>query len=308
MLRYTADLRTLAYIAFTVALAVFQWHLGFSHFHPALYALSLLMAVTLAVVSHNHNHLGMWKWRPGNTLTSYVINMFYGHPAIGWVPTHNQVHHKLNNKEGDSSRSPKFFRSNHLLALLVYPMLTGIEQTADIKAFFKALWKKDRRAFWTGISEYIVYAGMMGVLLVLDWKKTLVFLFIPQQFALTMIQVFNYVQHVEADAYSPWNHSRNFVSPVLNALLFNNGYHTVHHQKPGLHWSLTPKAHAEVTPNIHPALLVESWWGYMTSTYLLRPFIPGAKAPVLTEMKPSPKTPTMPSAPSPGAQHVQIAS
>ena len=43
---------------------------------------------------------------------------------------------------------------------------------------------------------------------------------IPQQFALFVIQMFNYVQHVETATGSEWNHSRNFVSPVLNALLF----------------------------------------------------------------------------------------
>ena len=287
MLRYTADLRTLAYLAATVALAVVQWRIG--TVHPVLYALYLFMVVTIAVISHNHNHLGLWKWRPANVMTSYVLNMFYGHPAIGWVPTHNQVHHKLNNREGDSSRSPKFFRRNHLLALLVYPTLTGMEQTRDITQFFKTLWRRDRLSFWAGASEYMVYVAVMATLLALDWKKTIVFFLIPQQFSLFMIQVFNYVQHVEADAYSAWNHSRNFVSPVLNALLFNNGFHTVHHEKPGVHWSLTPQLHAELAPRIHPALLVKSWWGYMTYTFLLRPFIPGAAAPVLEDV-PLPQT------------------
>jgi fatty acid desaturase len=269
LLRYRADLRTLGYLAFAVSLAVVQWKIG--KVEPLLYGLSLFMAVTVAVISHNHNHLGIWRNRWLNQVTSYVISVLYGFPAIGWVPTHNQVHHKLNNRVGDSSRSPKFFKGNHLLALLVYPTLTGIEQQRDISQFLKGLWQKNRPAFWMAASEYIVFAGFMGLMFWLDWRKALLFFLIPQQFALFMIQVFNYVQHVEADAESSWNHSRNFVSPVLNALLFNNGYHTVHHHCPGLHWSLTPAAHEKDAAKIHPNLLVKSWWGYMFSTFLLRP-------------------------------------
>lgn len=286
MLRYTADVRTLAYLAFAVALSVVQWNLG--DIHPVLYPLSLFMGVAVAVISHNHNHLGIWKSKGANIFTSYVIALYYGFPAIGWVPTHNQVHHKLNNAEGDSSRSPKVFKSNHLFSLLIYPTLTSLIQTREINRFMLNLWKRDKRAFTAAASEFVVFYGVMLALFLIDWKKALLFFVIPQQFALFTIQVFNYVQHVEAGTGTRWNHSRNFVSPVLNILLFNNGYHTVHHEKPGVHWSQTPALHAQHAHNIHPALLVKSWWGYMIYTFLLRPFVPGARAPDLTEAAASP--------------------
>jgi beta-carotene hydroxylase len=278
MLRKTADLRTLAYLAFASGLMVVQWRLG--HVNPVLYALSLFMGITAAVISHNHNHLSIWKWRPLNLLTSYVISILYGHPAIAWVPTHNQVHHKLNNKPGDTSRSPKYFKGNHLLALLVYPTLTGIAQQAEIRAFFGSLRKRSTKAWLMAISEYVVFFGFMLFVFLLDWRKALLFVLIPQQFALFVIQVFNYVQHVEADEDSAWNHSRNFVSPVLNTLLFNNGLHTVHHLTPGVHWSETPALHAQHASKIHPSLLQESWWGWMFKTFIARPFT-GETAPRL---------------------------
>ncbi len=279
MLRYTADLRTLAYLAFTAALSVVQWNLD--SINPALYALSLFMGVSVAVISHNHNHLGMWKNRTLNLVTSYVISIYYGYPAVAWVPTHNQVHHKYNNSEEDSSRAPKFFKSSHLFALLIYPTLTGMAQSKEIFAYLANLRRRDSKAFWMAASEFIVFFGFMAAIFLLDWKKALLFFLIPQQFALFMIQVFNYVQHVETPTGSKWNHSRNFVSPILNALLFNNGYHTVHHEKPGVHWTQTPKLHAEVESKIHPALLQKSWWGYMIWTFLLRPLVPGAGAPTI---------------------------
>ena len=83
----------------------------------------------------------------------------------------------------------------------------------------------------------------------------------------------NYLQHIETDADSQWNHSRNFISRTLNALLFNNGYHTVHHLKPGVHWSELPHLHSQHAASIHSSLLVESWLRYVGYTYFVRPFL-----------------------------------
>ena len=279
MLRYTADVRTLAYLAVTATLTIVNWQLGYVH--PVLYPITCFMFFTTAVISHNHNHLSIWKSRGANLVTSWIISIFYGHPAIGWVPTHNQVHHKLNNRDGDSSKSPKVFKGNHLLSLIVYPTLTSLVQTKEINDFIRGLWKKDRTAFWMAISEYIVFFGTMIVLFFVDWRKALLFFLVPQQIALFSIQAVNFLQHVEADAESEWNHSRNFVSRTLNLLLFNNGFHTIHHEKPGVHWSLTPKLHKEIEHHIHPELLVKSWLGYFGYTYFVRPFT-GARAPRLT--------------------------
>ncbi len=177
MLRYRADRRTLVYLGVTAALTVLNWQMD--RVNPAVYAVTLFMFFTTAVISHNHNHLGIWRSKALNLFTSYVIAFFYGHPAVAWVPTHNQVHHKLNNGPGDSSRSPKWFQGNHLAALLVYPVLTNFEQTKDIKAFLKDLWKRDRPSFWSAASEYAVFFGSMAALLALDWRKALLLVVTP---------------------------------------------------------------------------------------------------------------------------------
>lgn len=266
MLRHAADVRTLVYLVAIASLALVQWNV--TGFHPALYALQLFLSVAVAVISHNHNHLSIWKSKALNLLTSYVISIHYGHPAIGWVPTHNQNHHKFNNREGDLSKSPQLFQRSHLLALLVYPTVTSLKQTKEIRRYIGELWKKDRAAWAAAVSEYVVFFGFMIAVLLIDWRKALVFYVLPQQFALFVIQTFNYVQHIECDPDTEWDHSRNFVSPTLNALLFNNGYHTVHHEKPGVHWSQTPALHREHAHKIHPDLLVKSYWGFLFQTFI----------------------------------------
>jgi len=270
MLRFKADLRTLAYLGATGVVLAVNWRLG--AIHPLLYPLQLFLFFTTAVISHNHNHLSIWRSRGASLVTSWVISVFYGYPAIGWVPTHNQVHHKLNNAEGDSSRCPKVFRGNHLLSLVIYPTLTSVLQTREVNAFMADLWRRKRRAFWSAASEFAVFYGVMATAFLLDWRKALLFLLIPQQVALFAIQAVNFLQHIETATGSEWNHSRNFVSPVLNAILFNNGYHTVHHMKPGVHWSQTPALDAEVATWIDPSLREPSLLRYLGYTYFVRPF------------------------------------
>jgi fatty acid desaturase len=57
-------------------------------------------------------------------------------------------------------------------------------------------------------------------------------------------------------------------------MLFNNGYHTIHHHKAGLHWSQVPEVHSEFEHNINPILLERSFWWYIFRSYILSIFIP----------------------------------
>src|SRR5438045_9680965 len=112
MLRYGADRRTIAYLACTAVLTAINWRMG--RVHPVLYPITLFMFFTSAVISHNHNHLGMWRSKALNLVTSYLIALFYGHHAIAWVPTHNQVHQHQTNRPGARHPSTEGYRTNTL--------------------------------------------------------------------------------------------------------------------------------------------------------------------------------------------------
>jgi fatty acid desaturase len=88
------------------------------------------------------------------------------------------------------------------------------------------------------------------------------------------VLIFNYLQHVHADEESDFNHSRNFTGWGLNAFLFNNGYHTVHHISPHTHWSENPAQHAKMANKIDPALEEKNFWWYMVRVYLIGAFFP----------------------------------
>lgn len=274
MLRYAADIRTLAYMAVTTGVFILLWTTDIPGAPFWLvYVLYLFLSIAVTVIAHNHNHLPIWRNSTLNSITDYWLTVFYGFPAFAWIPTHNMNHHALNNKEGDYTITYRLTEHNHLLMLLFYPMMSSYYQQKPIRDYLGMLRTKSPSKFALAVGQYAALILWIGIGLYLDWQKALLYIIIPQQVGLFSVLVFNYVQHVHADEESPINHSRNFTG-FLNVLLFNNGYHTVHHDRAGTHWSKSPEAHKAVADKIDPALIERSFWWYIFRVYFLGAFIP----------------------------------
>lgn len=270
-LKEKADVKSLIYIVITTALFIAQWMwLGVN---PFIYTWFLFMSVAVAVMTHNHNHLPMWRSKVLNVLTDWWLTVFYGFPIFAWIPTHNKNHHKFNNREGDDSITYRVSEKNNFLTLVSYPTISGYYQQKAIANYLKDMKANNKEKFWISISQYAVLVLWIAAALIIDWEKALLFVIIPQQVSLFSVLIFNYVQHVHANEESEWNHSRNFTG-FLNFLLFNNGYHTIHHHKAGLHWNKVPEAHKEIEKNIDPILLERSFWWYIFRSYFLSIIIP----------------------------------
>src|SRR4029077_17345797 len=120
-------------------------------------------------------------------------------------------------------------------------------------------------------TETAVAFGLTGLLALHDFWTTLFFVVIPQLYGARGILRINLIQHDGCDVPSAGNHSRNFVGLPFNWIMCNNGYHTIHHNRAGLHWSVLDEAHArEVAPRIDPSLDERSMVWYLARPYLLR--------------------------------------
>jgi beta-carotene hydroxylase len=256
-------------MAVTTALLLVQWNLA--AIQPALYVWCLFMAVSVAVIAHDHNHVPMWRKRFLNIATDYWLTLFYGFPAFAWIPTHNKNHHLLNNQDGDYTRTYRVSEKNNLFTLLSYPTISSYFQQKPIAEFLKVLWRSNRTKFYLAVSQYFLLGAYYALTLLLNWKKAILYIVIPHQVSLFSVLIFNYVQHVHADEESEYNHTRNFVG-LINPMLFNNGYHTIHHHNPGMHWSETPKSQKAIEHLIDPSLNERSFWWYIVRVYLLAPF------------------------------------
>ena len=258
MLKYKADVKSLIYIAITTALFAYQWHYGFhaaSLISWAIFIIYLHFSVAVSVMTH----------------TDWWLTVFYGMPIFVWIPTHNRNHHRYNNKEGDVTRTYRHTEDNNMVSLIQYPTISGVNQMKEgIIPYMKDLKEKNIKQYRENWMQLVVLAIWMVVFFVWNWKKALLFVFIPQQVSQITVIIFNYVQHVHADEESDYNHSRNFM--WVNFFLLNNGYHTIHHERANLHWSEAPEAHKKIAHLINPELIENSFWGYLIRTYILSAF------------------------------------
>lgn len=271
MLKHRADLRTIVFAAITTSFLALNW--VSPSFNIWLFAGSMAMAVSVSTMVHNHNHVRMWRSKALNAITDYWLTLFYGFPVFAWIPTHNQNHHRLNNREGDYTATWRHSEKNNLLLLLTYPTISGYHQQGPLGAYLKKTWRDNRKRCIYCISQIVVLVLFLAAAFWIDWRKALLYVVIPQQFSMFVVMVFNYLQHVHADEESEWNHSRNFTSPILNGFLFNNGFHTAHHLRAGTHWSKTPQLHGTLAHKIDPGLNERSMAWYILRTYVLAPFV-----------------------------------
>lgn len=271
MLRYRADIRTLAFVAIYFGLVAVQWA-----YAPTELAIAIPLVVLTcwfsffgAVATHNTIHSPVFHQRWLNRLFQVVLTLTYGHPVSAYVPGHNLSHHKYTQSAKDVMRTTKVrYRWNLLNGLLFQPRVVKDILPADLR-YFKAMYRRNPPWFWQMMLESVVFLGVMAALLVLDWKKFIVYVLIPHQYAAWGIVTMNFLQHDGCDENSEHNHSRNFVGKVVNWFTYNNGFHSIHHMHPGLHWSLTPEAHAkEVAPFIHPALDQQSLLAYLWTAFV----------------------------------------
>jgi beta-carotene hydroxylase len=253
-LRHRADLRTLFW-AFglipTFAIVQYRWPQLAGWFLP----FSIYGAYSAAVIAHNHNHTPTFTGRGSNRVFSAWISFFYGFPTYGWIPTHNENHHRYVGAQGDATVLVSSRPDSAWLALAHFSRSTRTQ--GPLLSRYRAKLRRRSRVAWLGVwTQYVVVYGGHAAMCTLAIARYGVgrglFVYasalgVPAFLALWGIMFTNWVQHVGCDPSSRWNHSRNFVSSWMNALVFDNGFHTVHHERPGLHWSQLRREHANMT-------------------------------------------------------------
>ena len=272
LLRYSEDRRSVVFVAAYGVLATTGWV-----FTPrSAPVLALWVAATaisswlVAVITHNTVHSPVFREHRYNRLFQIWLSLSYGFPVSEFLPGHNLSHHKFTQKGADLMRTTRVrFRWNLLNALAFVPVVAFSVTGANLE-FLRTVGKSKPAWVRQLRMEIVAVWSVKVALLLLDWRKALLFVFIPHLFAVWGITAVNYVQHDGCDEDHPYNHSRNFVGKWFNWLTFNNGFHGMHHMQPGLHWSKLPAAHAEqLHGRIHPALEQRSLALYLFRTFIL---------------------------------------
>ena len=285
-LRFAADARTLlwAFVLFPGVAALVYAKPEWAVF---CIPLSLYTGFCSGVLAHYHNHCPVFEDRRANALYAIWISMFYGYPIFAWVPTHNMNHHKFVNGPGDATITWRYTKKDTLLSAITYFFVSTYWQAGLIKTYIKKARASNARQFRQIVAQYasvlLAQGGVLALAVHLRGLRVGLVTYLcsfgaTAAMGLWGMMFINYIQHVHCDPSSDYDHSRNFVGPVANWLVFNSGYHTAHHEVAGAHWSTLPDLHQSIAGKIDPELNQPSVAGYLFKAYALgrvrRKFLP----------------------------------
>ena len=267
LLHHRADRRQVAIVAF-YWLLLFGMYFDVRMRNVLCFGLACAFAFLNSVVIHNHMHKGIFKSRPLNRLFRMVLSFGSLYPASANIASHNIVHHHFDDDGQPDWAAPDITPfETPLLKLLHFPNVAGPNTFRGVQRWASTTRQADFRGQY--LAEQVFAFGLTGVLLAYDFWSALFFIVLPQLWGARGILRINLIQHDGCDTKSEWNHSRNFIGRGFNWLMCNNGYHTIHHNRAGLHWSVLPQAHAQECQGRMSGELNEvSMLGYLVRTFV----------------------------------------
>ena len=276
-MRNWRDWQSVVYLLALPLLVLWQWQQGFSW---PLYLLELFLTLGVGVIHHNHAHLRIWNHKKLNRLTDLWITLLQGHPTFVFHVAHVANHHRYRHGENDIARTYRFNNfgahgdSNHLLGYLLHPIQAASVLYPLFISTLRRYFCRHSAYFYYCVLQYGIVIAAWLTLALIDWKKWLVLVVLPQLHGLHWLLATNYLQHAHADGSADnisiknYNYARNFYG-LLNPLLFNIGYHTAHHEHARAHWSQLPLLNINYKDKVAPQLQEPSLLGYMLRVYVL---------------------------------------
>ncbi len=273
-MRYKEDIRTLIFSFLCFTSFILQWsyrNIYQESIGTILLYLSFtsLQAFQQAVTVHNFAHCPVFSNKFFNNTFGLFLTFLSGAPSSLYVPGHNESHHRHLETVNDVMRTYRMkYKYECLNILLFFPTILLDIQKNDMYYMSKQR-KLGTPLFFQFVVEITCYNLFLISLFYFDFYKAFFIYFLPTFIGKYMIVTLNILQHKNCDPNSKYNHSRNFTGPLLNYLLLNNGYHTQHHNAPGMHWSLLKKKHDTIKHNIEDQLLQPNIFYYLFKELLV---------------------------------------
>ena len=277
-LKHPSDWRQLFIVAVYVSLLTSM--VLISQCRNVLFLITACMfSFYVQTVTHNVLHGVLFENKALNRAFRFVLSFCGLFPVSSVIPSHNIVHHHFDDDGQPDWASPAHARfSWNLLNLMHFPNIIGPITFAGISRWASVKGRADYRR--QSMQESIFAFGLTALLLAYDFWTVLFFVLVPQLWGARWFLRVNLIQHDACDTESEIDHSRNFGGKLLNWFSVNAGYHTAHHNKPGLHWTELPANHVkDVAPTMNPQLLQKSLLVYLARTYVLRFSRPAAVVP-----------------------------
>jgi fatty acid desaturase len=228
-----------AIVLFTPLLkGIYWWCAAIPYFYVSQFYFKGRFGLMLHCICHRKCFKKPYQWI--HTYITWIVCPFFGHAPEGYFSHHMGMHHIENNMPEDTSSTMGYQRDSlkDFLAYFGKFMLVGAKNTILYLYYRKR--RKLYMRFTFGEYTYILFCiGMCFV----NFKATMLIFIVPLLFARLVMMLGNWTQHSFIDSKDPSNaytNSINCINTVYNQTCWNDGYHIIHHLRPGMHYTEMP--------------------------------------------------------------------
>lgn len=219
------------------------------------------------IINHNHVHVRMGRTQGANRIIALLLTMAKGHTSSTVIIPHNRIHHLHGGDDRDWMPNSFAGHGWGIARILRYIVRSSVN-TRRLRNLPGAP-TLGRRGARSQFAERVTLWAVIAITLAIDPVRSALFIYLPWLFGMAALVAVNLLQHDGCDPASGHDHSRNFVGRLSNWLFFNNGYHTAHHLRPAMHWSLLPEFHRQIEGRMRrPELNQPSLWRFLVREYV----------------------------------------
>lgn len=218
----------------------------------------LIMILPKGVIcswNHHHQHTMTFKNQGLNRILEFFYGLHTGVTTNLWVLHHVLGHHK-NYLDQTKDESSWQHGSGKTMGELIYTL--NVAGTAYWRGY------KVGKGFPKQQKKFLIYTTItFAILAVLTWYKPVpaLFLFVlPMVCGLLLTAWTTFEHHSDLETENKFEASRNNLNRFYNLVTGNLGYHTAHHYKQGVHWSVLPELHEKIKDKIPSHLIYNSIW------------------------------------------------
>jgi fatty acid desaturase len=239
---------------------------------PLIVLLSLLnLSITIGVL-HMHTHRPLFTSARMNRVADFLCCLPGGLTGAAMREVHVLNHHRFNDGPRDVTSTANYERGLRAVWYwITYSPIINLHTIRTVFAANPAAGRRRRRHQY--LMDLTLLLVLIGVTVYFsDTNRFLLFYVIP--FVATQVNAgyFAWLTHAPAQVFEDDpSKSINTVGNVLNFFIFNQGYHSVHHRYPGIHWSEIPDK-LDFMRQVDPGVVVPYW---MTLNSAWRVCVPG---------------------------------
>lgn len=245
-----------------------EWYLAV----PLIAILSLLnFSITIGIL-HMHTHRPLFVSRRINRMVDLLCCMPAALTAADMYEVHVINHHRYDDGPGDVTTTEG--REHGLRAVWYWLRYSSIVKRHTARTLFAANLSPARRTrrYQFVFDFTLISALIWTTFFTTDPVRFALFYWIPFLVTQATSGYFAWLTHGPARVFEDDpSKSVNTVGNWLNFFIFNQGYHSVHHRYPGIHWSQIPDKLGYMR-QVDPGVIVPYW---MTLTSAWRLLVPG---------------------------------